>query len=350
MAGGSGAGYVVGHYRTTRFSVLQPLHQIPEAKEKTKVVQHNLPVVDLGELLLHSERNTTSNIQRRLRQALDERGFCLLTCPKDSKPGRVIQNLQQSVKTNLFPSDGSAQKNAGRLPTSDSIYVSEKGVPMYKLGYELSEDKVREFYRINGGDEGDCGLSESYRAVWRQGMGLCRHVTDTALDLLTKPLADCPGRRNRPHSGPASWAKEPAAALRERAGDYSVLYAMHYFNNEKDPDTKLPADGVALAAHVDPSLLVMEPFLCPHSRGLQVWDRINNCWMDCDGPDSPLRLVLDEQQQQTHTISLIFGGKALAAQTGIEATLHRVVTGSRNRRIVIYEQKYEEYYPPPSMD
>jgi hypothetical protein len=108
----------------------------------------------------------------------------------------------------------------------------------------------------------------------------------------------------------------------------------------------------------------MEPFLSPDSRGLQVWDRVGGNWMDCDGPDSPcLNLAADastnnsssEGQGQGHehprqVVSLLFGGKALAAHTGIEPTLHRVVTGSRNRRAVIYEQKYEEFFPPPIMD
>jgi hypothetical protein len=111
----------------------------------------------------------------------------------------------------------------------------------------------------------------------------------------------------------------------------------------------------------------MEPFLSPDSRGLQVWDRVGGDWMDCDGPESPcLHLATGadtstnsrssegqgqhEHPRQQQVVSLLFGGKALAAHTGIEATLHRVVTGSQNRRAVIYEQKYEEFFPPPIMD
>jgi hypothetical protein len=346
----------IAHYRTARFSVLEPLQEVIE-KEKNS---SSLPELDLVDLLLHAERNKTKSIQKHLRQALQERGFCLLTCSTNSQPGRVIQNLQASLRTDLFPANGST-RNAGNLPISDTVYVSEKGFPMYKLGYEFAEDGVREFYRMAASNDDDDSQSlpdGTYHQLWRQGMGVCRHVTDTALDLLTRDLPNAPERRKRPESGSASWNSPVPLAPRVRPGDYSVLYAMHYFNDTDAKGMQLPADGIALGAHVDPSLLVMEPFLSPDSRGLQVWDRIGGNWMDCDGPDSPcvhLATAGTGTDTQGHEhprqiVSLLFGGKALAAHTGIEATLHRVVTGSRNRRAVIYEQKYEEFFPPPIMD
>jgi hypothetical protein len=357
----------VGHYRTARFSVLDPL------RERKNNNPSSLPELDLVDLLLHEERNKTKLIQSYLRQALEERGFCLLTCSSNSQPGRVFENLQESLRTDLFPVSGST-KNAGQLPTSDTVYVSERGVPMYKLGYELAEDSVREFYRMAAHMDDNDNQSlpdDAYHQLWRQGMGLCRHVTDTALDLLTRDLPNAPERRKRPESGSASWNSPVLRDPRARPGDYSMLYAMHYFNDTDEKGAQLPADGIALGAHVDPSLLVMEPFLSPDSRGLQVWDRVGGDWMDCDGPESPcLHLATGadedtnsregqgqgqgqgqhEHPRQQHIVSLLFGGKALAAHTGIEATLHRVVTGSRNRKAVIYEQKYEEFFPPPTMD
>lgn len=351
----------VGHCRTARFSVLNPLQEVTENKNMNPKSLPKLPKLDLVDLLLHEERDKTKLIQNYLRQALQERGFCLLTCSTNSQPGRVVENLKESLRTDLFPANGSTT-NAGRLPTSDTVYVSEKGVPMYKLGYELAEDGVREFYRMaapNDDDDYQSLPDDAYHQLWRQGMGLCRHVTDTALDLLTRDIPNAPERRKRPESGAASWNGPVPIDPRARPGDYSVLYAMHYFNDTDEKGTQVPADGIALGAHVDPSLLVMEPFLSPDSRGLQVWDRVSNDWMDCDGPDSPcLHLTTDsdtsERQGHNHpqqqVVSLLFGGKALAAHTGIEATLHRVVTGSRNRRAVIYEQKYEEFFPPPIMD
>jgi hypothetical protein len=126
--------------------------------------------------------------------------------------------------------------------------------------------------------------------------------------------------------------------LQQRDGDFSVLYAMHYFNQNTDSQ-------IAVKSHVDPSLLVLEPFLCPYTTGLQVWDRQKQCWMDCDGPTSPTFQLMQEKE-----VLLLFAGKALATHAALEPTLHRVVTGHRPRRTVIYEQKYEEFFPPPSFD
>jgi hypothetical protein len=367
---------VVGHSRTARFSVLESFQEIEKNEKQSNTDQDSsLPVLDLVDLLLHAERNKTTLIQKQLRKALQERGFCLLTCSPNSRPGRVFQDLQSSVRADLFPANGST-KNVGQLPTSNTTYVSEKGVPMYKLGYELAEDEVREFYRIaassQDGDDACQLLPDTYRQIWRQGMGLCRQVTDTALDLLTRDLPNAPDREKRPGSGSASWNRPVSLAPRERRGDYSVLYAMHYFNDADENanandngssncNAQAPADRISLGAHVDPSLLVMEPFLTPDSRGLQVWDRISGDWMDCDGPNSPCVQLnagagagtgtgtggssSHEHQQEGHgqhqVVSLLFGGKALAAHTDIEATLHRVVAGSRNRRAVIYGQKVD---------
>jgi hypothetical protein len=62
-------------------------------------------------------------------------------------------------------------------------------------------------------------------------MGLCQQVTATALDVLTRELPNAPGRQKRPGSGSASWNRPVSLAPRERPGDYSVLYTMHYFND-----------------------------------------------------------------------------------------------------------------------
>jgi hypothetical protein len=53
---------------------------------------------------------------------------------------------------------------------------------------------------------------------------------------------------------------------------------------------------------------------------------------------------------EDHEVLLLFVGKALAVACGMEPTLHRVVSANRPRRTVIYEQKYEEFFPPPRLD
>jgi hypothetical protein len=120
---------------------------------------------------------------------------------------------------------------------------------------------------------------------------------------------------------------------------------MHYFNNGTYAEEDGEGATVAVRPHVDPSLLVLEPFLCQETTGLQVWDRKRSRWLDCDGPESPVAHLWEDNE-----VLLLFVGKALATRCRIDPTLHRVVSGDRPRRTVIYEQKYEEFFPPPSLD
>ena len=119
---------------------------------------------------------------------------------------------------------------------------------------------------------------------------------------------------------------------------------MHYFNQQ---DTPLYHDGdiqINVKQHVDPSLFVLEPFLADEP-GLQVYSQ--GQWITCDGPQSPIRNVLDEDQ----VAMVLFVGKAFSRHVPqIQPTLHRVVTAGEGRRTMIYEQKYEEFFPPPSFD
>jgi hypothetical protein len=338
---------------TNRFAVLECGEEISSdaAGNKAKA-QQQLPLLALEDLLLHSQRGTTVAVQSQLKEALMKNGFCLLTV-NNAKAARVVRCLRDSLHTDIFPASTTTTNGAG-LQTSHTTYVSEKGVPMYKLGYELCEDGVREVFRVAGGSPHTVAWPvstvNSTESTWMQGLGLLRHVTDTALDLLLQG-DQIPVHRQRPHSGSSTWLKENKSEdLQERTGDFSVLYAMHYFNKGTQTEVE---PGVAVKSHVDPSLLVVEPFLCPETTGLQVWDRIRNEWMDCDGPESPIlsAVLRDDDNNDDPQCMLLFCGKALsAAVPEIEPTLHRVVTGHCPRRTVIYEQKYQEFYPPPSFD
>jgi hypothetical protein len=153
---------------------------------------------------------------------------------------------------------------------------------------------------------------------------------------------------------------------------------MHYFNDpcerEQQQQHYLPEPGVAVKEHVDPSVLVLEPFLCETSVGLQIWNRTTNTanhgintntddassssWLDCDGPHSIFSQKQQQQQQQQqhqdgrhHHWMLLFCGKALSEHVpSIAPTRHRVVAGSDRRCTIIYEQKYQEFFPPPTFD
>jgi len=122
---------------------------------------------------------------------------------------------------------------------------------------------------------------------------------------------------------------------------------MHYFNQDDTPivdqdDTV----RINVKQHVDPSLFVLEPFLAKEA-GLQVYSRGE--WITCDGPESPIHSLLQNDEMGM----VMFVGKAFAALVPTVApTLHRVISSNngRRRRTMIYEQKYEEYFPPPSFD
>eukprot|EP00978_Attheya_sp_CCMP212_P034195 scaffold142216_cov27-Attheya_sp.AAC.1 len=82
-------------------------------------------------------------------------------------------------------------------------------------------------------------------------------------------------------------------------------------------------------------------------------------WIACDGPSSPLHSCLSSNQENGDDAAMVlFVGKAFATQCqtihgwNVMPTLHQVVApcSPQNRKTVIYEQKYEEYFPPPAMD
>lgn len=336
-----------------------------------------LPVLPLADLLLHEHRQLTAQVRRQLLSSLSEFGFCFLTSPLDrheeearprasskrrNRASRILDQLRTSASRSIFPERDPDRAAAGPLGTSDVVYVSERGVPMYRLGYERCEDRVRQVFRVAGGDpDAVTWPTTEDRGLWLQGLGLCRQVCDTALDLLLQAPSEVeldatiPGSSwwkhcgsKRPGSGSSSWSGKSERinnrSVPERSGDFSVLYIMHYFNNGVSVGSE-EGSKIAVKQHVDPSLLVLEPFLCQHTTGLQVWDRRESRWMDCDGPHSPAAPLWKD-----HEVLLLFVGKALATACGIEPTLHRVVCGDQPRRAVIYEQKYEEFFPPPALD
>jgi hypothetical protein len=334
---------------TSKFSVLG---EVP--KEECKVNNNQYPVISLEDLLLHQSRGTTQQMAELLWQALKIHGFCLLVTPLDSRPAKVIADLRHHLNNQVFPT---SVPNSAQLQTSAAVYFSEKNIPMYHLGYELCEDSVREVFRIAAGYPDKCPwLDCSMRRTWLRALGLMRDITDTALDLVMESVAKAKARtplnymnrQERPFSSRKTWVQDDYFRkynpLPERDGDYSVLYAMHYFNDQAEVEP-----GVAVKAHVDPSLFVLEPFLCHSTTGLQVRERRLDQWLDCDGPDSPLLRQLQTPVTSVHGV-LLFMGKALAHATGLEPTLHRVVAGTNARKTVVYEQKYEEYYPPPTLD
>jgi hypothetical protein len=315
------------------------------AKEEAPVVKEtSLPILNLTDLLLHKERNTTAQVHQQLMDALKTHGFIFLKVSKQSQPGKIINGMRQALHEQLFPNH-----TPNDLPTSNVVYLSEKSVPMWKLGYEKSEDGIREFFRIYSGcvDDQPWPRACSFRETWLRGLALCRHVCDQALDICIDDDDSVPSRRVRPSSGPKAWtstkySQTPIGELNDRKGDFSVMYGMHYFN-ETDLGRASGHDNaiIALKQHVDPSLCVLEPFLAANCPGLQVLDQATNQWIDCDGPSSPVASHVTD----TEELMCLFVGRAFCKHCPeVQPTLHRVVSSNQSRRSIIYEQKYEEYF------
>jgi hypothetical protein len=457
---------VVQLHSTNRFSVLSAhyawqLKNQDLASDGLDITKNNdssrrfPPILALEDLLWHESKHATPTVNAQLKDALCKYGYILISV-HNKQAVRVIRDLRESLHRDLFPSRcdqgavlSSSNERIGihnaatTLATSPVTYVSEKGVPMYKLGYELCADGVRQVFRMAGGapdsveypplsllplpslplqrDDRDSANNNdtiypsdtTSRTIWLRGLGFLRHVTDTALDVLLWSETTCSVDKmsrtihvSKRRSVLPWWQNQepdtengdshrrrrrgggiPDSPIPERAGDFSVLYAMHYFNKTStatmldscsDDNAVVEQEQqprVAVHAHVDPSLLVLEPFLCPTTRGLQVWDRIDGTWLDCDGPDSLLGQYIRHctaapslsswndpcKETEPAEVMLLFSGKGLVnALAAIEPsdsmtsafapTLHRVVMGDEPRRTVIYEQKYAEFYPPPSFD
>jgi isopenicillin N synthase-like dioxygenase len=339
--------------KTIRFSVLSADtldhnngNSAQNAKGTTPV---ELPVMKLENLLLHRRRKTTEEVRQQLWRHLQNRGFVVLTLSKSSKPAHIVDEMRRSLYRDFFPTRKATTRNAASLESGD-LYRSERGVPMWRCGYELCDD-IREAYRVHAGCPDSQPWPSGSRRAWLRGLALCRHICDEALYLTLDYNPAC-----RPGSGMSSWNSTnycDAKELPDRRGDYSVLYAMHYFNDDVSRQARQSGEATGLKdvsinvkQHVDPSLFVLEPFLAGR-EGLQVYSKE---WLTCDGPSSPIHsfLLPDEDAM------ILFVGKAFAANSNfsIQPTLHRVVAPPSfgSRRTMIYEQKYEEYFEPPSLD
>lgn len=358
--------------KTPRFSVLTVssksaaaaaalLAQDTAAQTKPKKgIRRSVPTLELSRLLKSNGAAASNAVRDELLSALQLHGFVVLTVPRSSMPARIIDDMKQSLTDDFFADSGATSESS--FSETGTIYISEKGVPMWKVGYESCEDGVREAFRVASGSPDDGPWpSQEARSSWLQGLALCRHVCDCALQAVTEGVGDDRSSNNdvkmrkRPGSGGASWKKKdycqtPVGQLSERSGDYSVLYAMHYFNQEDTPFMDQDGDiRISVKQHVDPSLFVLEPFLA-EQPGLQVFSQ--GKWITCDGPSSPIHGALSDDEMGM----VLFVGKAFSNHmvqekiAEIQPTLHRVITAGRRRTTMIYEQKYAEFFPAPIMD
>ncbi|CAM9365519.1 unnamed protein product [Choristocarpus tenellus] len=144
----------------------------------------------------------------------------------------------------------------------------------------------------------------------------------------------------------------------EQEEDFSVSYALHYPNDHCDP--ALVKEGLTVGEHVDPSLFVAEP--CCGVAGLEIKDQASGRWIEVEalcaglGVDQNVSISRGEGRDTPSPKAggelILFGGKALERATGgkVRGAVHRVRRGDQQRFCFIYEQKYGEFFPPPTMD
>jgi len=211
--------------KTRKFSVLE-VRQEPKVSPSKDATTPKFPCLSLSDVLTQS-----SDTSEELKLCLSHHGYVILTYPDNSPYSKIIDSLSNTITDDFLPPSKSHESRAG-----GEIYVSERDVPMWKLGYERCDD-VREAYRVHCGDPDrqpwPSGLA---RKSLLRGLCLCRHVCDAALEMT---LVDAGWAKERFRGGGKSsygsktgyWNKEEGD-LPPREGDVSVFYSMLYYNDE----------------------------------------------------------------------------------------------------------------------
>lgn len=181
-----------------------------------------------------------------------------------------------------------------------SVYVSERGVPMFCRGYERQVG-IRECFRVAMADlrsSGDWAPSQEAKAPWLQALRPLKRIADAA-------LTAC-------HDSPREDDDE----------DFSLAFAFCY---------EAAGDIMQVTEHCDKSLIVVSPVA--EVPGLEVYDIAAKRW------------ICVEPYARAGRDLVLFGGTALEDATGIPACRHRVRRRSHRRRhSFILELKYARYY------
>ncbi|GMI33063.1 hypothetical protein TrCOL_g2327 [Triparma columacea] len=359
---------------------LHPLHHhqrnfpIPCAISPSKIATDSaiVPKISLLEILRGSKTAVD-----QLFAALIHRGYFLLTygalgdaSSPSSSAALVLEAIVATVegmKSTLTPNTANWPPSQCSVSSGD-VYFNERDVPMYRLGYDDGtggesgdKDKIREYFRVaNGNIPGVGGWREWGREVVR-GTCFCSYLADV---LLHHTLG--PKRRKPKRSHMSRWMNPESIDLEEpslggvKGGDFSILYAMNYFNtlssiSHASSPSFTGSDGrpLSLREHVDPSLFVIEPVVGRGVGGLEIWDKLGERWVAADGEGAEAINCLEEGED----CMAVFVGKAFERawksekpnEPAIHATLHRVrqpveMEVGTPRRAVIYEQKYAEYF------
>jgi len=247
------------------------------------------------------ERSVARLSLRSLRDVealLRRQGFVILCDLGDELERRLAA---YEAATRLFFETCEPDKKAQR---AGGVYVSERGVPMFRKGYE-EQLGLRECFRVAYADvsrsDGAWCVDEKSAETWRRLLVPLKRIADAAL----------------------------RACVREEKmddDDFSLAFAFRYGEDA--------TEGVS--EHCDKSLIVVSPI--SDVEGLEVFDLASQRWLSIE-------------TLATHGKELLlFGGTALQAASGIPACKHRVrfPPSHDNRKMarysLIFELKYGHYY------
>jgi hypothetical protein len=268
---------------------------------------------------------------------LRARGFVILTGVAEG--ARLYRALERELMLFFHGGTFGGCGSAAKERCVGGVYVNEREVPMWRCGYEYVDDKVREAFRVHAAaDQAELAWpSVAAQAAWQALVHFCQGLADRALALA---LETAPGKARAARA--ATLAQLEACRL--SGGDLSVAYALHYPNDEGGAPT-LPLEvtggqaGLCVKAHVDPSLVVLEPIA--DVPGLDVFDPLSQAWVSVE------RASLRPGEDW-----VVFGGRCLEAAAGVRACVHRVTasnfghaqSAARRRFCFIYEQKLGIFY------
>lgn len=298
---------------------------------------------------------STSSGEATFMKMLRERGFVILTGVDEG--ARLYRALEQELMRFFHGSFGGCGSPA-KEQCVGGVYFNEREVPMWRCGYEYVDDRVREAFRVHAQADRDelQWPTPAATAKWLALVTFCEGLADRAFALtlddaskegLTRQDATMSDGRPPKASGLSSSRAASLAnfqACRKSGGDMSVAYALHYPNDEGGAPT-LPLNvtggegGLCVKAHVDPSLIVLEPVA--DVPGLEVFDPLTQAWVS-----------VERASQRPGEEWVVFGGRCLEAATGVKACLHRVTASNygnagspaRRRFCFIYEQKLMDYF------
>jgi hypothetical protein len=139
------------------------------AGRATKHPSSDLPVMRLDDLLLcGSSKTTEGKVANVLRSHLERFGFVVLRYSPTSEAGQVVHDLKRTVDQDLFPTDDKLTRNPSHLGNGHT-YVSERGVPMWRLGYEECDDirevRLAPLGNTTGGGHDTCTVNCIYHSV-----------------------------------------------------------------------------------------------------------------------------------------------------------------------------------------